>query len=212
MISTQYNRMIAQMVNNNERLAISRESSNNRDEPVQHHEFSRYTNTLGEKIREAERLLPKPKQVKLNTKPVEGLVVGAGKSEVTTNVVEKVYKKQVPKVGGGMEIATVPEPKRVLGGAKKTVKGAKLLATSEDLVPKTKEAVANTEAPSISTTHAPKVQLGMEAVGGSAVETKSYSGLKWNDLVKAVCRDRKCAMKEAIAHIKANNLYNRPEA
>jgi hypothetical protein len=200
MISTRYNRLIAQKINNNERLAISRESANNREEPVQHHEQTRYTSTLGEKLREAEQMLPKKKVTfakpvePVKVEPVKGLVVGSGKS---SDEVEKDYKKQVPKVGGGnMEMAKEEPPKRVLGGAKKTVKGAKLLTKVE--VP-----VAKVEVP--ISENVGEMNKNSSSQGGS----KSYSGLKWNDLIKAVCKDRKCAMKEAIAHIKSNNLYEK---
>jgi hypothetical protein len=93
-----------------------------------------------------------------------------------------------------MEIAKEEPPKRVLGGSKvkKPVKGAKLLTTIKAVEP-----VAKNEVPIVSPLE-----------GGS----KSYSGLKWNDLIKAVCKDQKCAVKEAIAHIKSNNLYNRTSA
>jgi hypothetical protein len=190
MISSRYHRLIAQKVNNNERLAIARENANDRDEPIQHHEFSRHTNTLGEKIREAESLLPKKKVTfakpveSMKVEPVKGLVVGSGKS---SEEVEKDYKKQVPKVGGGnMEMAKEEPPKRVLGGAKKTVKGAKLLTKAEEPVAKNEELVAS------------------PLEGGS-----KYSGLKWNDLIKAVCKNRKCAVKEAIEYIKSRNLYKK---
>jgi hypothetical protein len=205
MISTKYNKLIARKVNNNERLATSRESLNNREEPVQHHEQTRHTSTLGEKLREAEQMLPKKKvtfakpvePVKVESvkvEPVKGLVVGSGKS---SDEVEKDYKKQVPKVGGGnMEMAKEEPPKRVLGGAKKTVKGAKLLTKVE--VP-----VAKVEVP--ISENVGEMNKNSSSQGGS----KSYSGLKWNDLIKAVCKDQKCAMKKAIAHIKSNNLYEK---
>ena len=198
MISTKYNKLIARKVNNNERLATSRESLNNREEPVQHHEQTRHTSTLGEKLREAEQMLPKKKVTFAKpVEPVKGLVVGSGKS---SDEVEKDYKKQVPKVGGGnMEMAKEEPPKRVLGGAKKTVKGAKLLTKVE--VP-----VAKVEVP--ISENVGEMNKNSSSQGGS----KSYSGLKWNDLIKAVCKDRKCAMKEAIAYIKSNNLYNRTSA
>jgi hypothetical protein len=201
MISTKYNKLIARKVNNNERLATSRESLNNREEPVQHHEQTRHTSTLGEKLREAEGMLPKKKVTFAKpVEPVKGLVVGAGKSDVKMEEVEKEYKKQVPKVGGGnMEMAKEEPPKRVLGGAKKTVKGAKLLTKVE--VP-----VAKVEVP--ISENVGEMNKNSSSQGGS----KSYSGLKWNDLIKAVCKDRKCAMKEAIAYIKSNNLYNRTSA
>ncbi len=161
MISTRYNRLIAQKVNNNERLAIARENSNNRDEPIQHHEFSRHTNTLGEKIREAESLLPKKKVTfaksvekvePVKVEPVKGLVVGSGKSsDKSSEEVEKDYKKQVPKVGGGnMEMAKEEPPKRVLGGAKKTVKGAKLLTKAEEPVAKNEQPVKRKRMESVS--------------------------------------------------------------
>ena len=38
---------------------------------------------------------------------------------------------------------------------------------------------------------------------------KSKPPSKWLTLVKKVCADRKCTVKEAIAHIKANNLYKK---
>ena len=201
MISTKYNRLIARKINNNERLAASRENANNRNEPIQNHEQTRHTSTLGEKLREAEGMLPKKKVTFAKpVEPVKGLVVGAGKSDVKMEEVEKEYKKQVPKVGGGnMEMAEEARadepPKRVLGGAKKTVKGAKLLTKNEQPVASHGAVEGGSAANELA-------QLGTSAV------TK-YSGLKWNDLIKAVCKDRKCAMKEAITHIKSNNLYNK---
>jgi hypothetical protein len=240
MISTRYNRLIAQKVNNNERLAASRENANNRDEPVQYHEQTRHTSTLGEKLREAERLLPKkkvtfakPVEKVAVVKPVNGLVVGSGKSsDKSSEEVEKDYKKQVPKVGGGnMEMAMPKQldepPKRVLGGAKKTVKGAKLLTKAVDASTAhgrnraSLEASANTSNDAQLGTRAAEQPVASPLEGGSAANelaqlgtsaVTKYSGLKWNDLIKAVCKDRKCAMKEAIAHIKSNNLYNRTSA
>jgi hypothetical protein len=226
MISTKYNRLIARKINNNERLAISRESANNRDEPVQYHEQTRHTSTLGEKLREAEGMLPKKKVTFAKpVEPVKGLVVGAGKSDVKmeevvdastkekdaqlhtpqgsyTSAVEKDYKKQVPKVGGGMEMAKEEAPKRVLGGSKvkKPVKGAKLLSKTE--VPKTEVPIVKPEVPISG--NVGEMNKNSSSQGGS-----NYAGLKWNDLIKAVCKDRKCAMKEAITHIKSNNLYNK---
>ena len=216
MISTKYNRLIARKINNNERLAISRESANNRDEPVQYHEQTRHTSTLGEKLREAEGMLPKKKVTFAKpVEPVKGLVVGAGKSDVKMEEVEKEYKKQVPKVGGGnMEMAMPKQldepPKRVLGGAKKTVKGAKLLTKAVDASNTSNDAQLGTRAaeqPVASPLEGGSAANELAQLGTSAV-TK-YSGLKWNDLIKAVCKDRKCAMKEAITHIKSNNLYNK---
>jgi hypothetical protein len=252
MISTKYNRLIARKINNNERLAISRESANNRDEPVQYHEQTRHTSTLGEKLREAEGMLPKKKVTFAKpVEPVKGLVVGAGKSDVKmeevvdastkekdaqlhtpqgsyTSAVEKDYKKQVPKVGGGMEMAKEEAPKRVLGGSKvkKPVKGAKLLSKTEVPIADSSNSkgqqlhtpqgsytrAVTTEVPIVKPEVPISGNVGEMNKNSSSQGGSNYAGLKWNDLIKAVCKDRKCAMKEAIAHIKSNNLYNRTSA
>jgi hypothetical protein len=176
--------------------------------------IERETETLDEKVGKMNKNLLSRSRAVGSGKKEKVYKCSCGKND---NYKETTYKKQVPIIGGSnVEMADDLPPERKIGGSKKVVEGSQQKAPKaapRKRAPKTapKVAVAVLEAVVKAPKAAPKAAPKKRAPKVAKVDTgkPARKPTEWQKLLTSTMKKKSMTMKQAIQHIKDNNLYKK---